>query len=202
MNIVPTFLLTSTSPKYFGCVFCPDVLFLPWAVSLLDYARFESKQKWTPSSRIWTSDLWISALFPTTVHRSTNWAIEGGMANVACAVLPIGQSRLLIVSTHLHCPPVHMWPWMPRLHSLVCLVLPTVVSGWARLRNLLLEYRIKLYQYWHNTNTGDVAQMVERSLSMWEVRGSMPRSSKTFFSDSFLRVNMPWHNLMLLFKKN
>ena len=30
-----------------------------------------------PSSRIWTSDLWISALFPTTVHRSTNWAIEG-----------------------------------------------------------------------------------------------------------------------------
>ena len=77
MNIVPTFLLTSTSPKYFGCVFCPDVLFLPWAVSLLDYARFESKQKWTPSSRIWTSDLWISALFPTTVHRSTNWAIEG-----------------------------------------------------------------------------------------------------------------------------
>ena len=77
MNIVPTFLLTSTSPKYFGCVFCPDVLFLPQAVSLLDYARFESKQKWTPSSRIWTSDLWISALFPTTVHRSTNWAIEG-----------------------------------------------------------------------------------------------------------------------------
>ena len=77
MNIVPTFLLTSTSPKYFGCVFCPDVLFLPRAVSLLDYARFESKQKWTPSSRIWTSDLWISALFPTTVHRSTNWAIEG-----------------------------------------------------------------------------------------------------------------------------
>ena len=77
MNIVPTFLLTSTSPKYFGCVFCPDVLFLPWAVCLLDYAGFESKQKWTPSSRIWTSDLWISALFPTTVHRSTNWAIEG-----------------------------------------------------------------------------------------------------------------------------
>ena len=28
---------------------------------------------------------------------------------------------------------------------------------------------------------GGVAQMVERSLSMWEVRGSMPRSSKDFF---------------------
>ena len=28
---------------------------------------------------------------------------------------------------------------------------------------------------------GDVAQMVERSLSMREVRGSMPRISKTFF---------------------
>ena len=28
---------------------------------------------------------------------------------------------------------------------------------------------------------GDVAQMVERSLSMWEVRGSIPRVSKTFF---------------------
>ena len=29
-------------------------------------------------------------------------------------------------------------------------------------------------------NIGGVAQMVERSLSMWEVRGSMPRSSKLF----------------------
>ena len=29
-----------------------------------------------PSSRIWTSDLWISDIY-TTVHRSTNWAIEG-----------------------------------------------------------------------------------------------------------------------------
>ena len=29
-----------------------------------------------PSNRIWTSDLWIS-IESTTVHRSTNWAIEG-----------------------------------------------------------------------------------------------------------------------------
>ena len=29
-------------------------------------------------------------------------------------------------------------------------------------------------------NIGDVAQMVERSLSMWEVRGSIPRVSKLF----------------------
>ena len=34
--------------------------------------------------------------------------------------------------------------------------------------------------YWLKWNkiSGDVAQMVERSLSMWEVRGSIPRISK------------------------
>ena len=39
------------------------------------------KTKISPSNRIWTSDLWISALFHTTVHRSTNWAIEGTYLN-------------------------------------------------------------------------------------------------------------------------
>ena len=34
--------------------------------------------KVNPSNRIWTSDLWISVLLiDSTVHRSTNWAIEG-----------------------------------------------------------------------------------------------------------------------------
>ena len=31
-------------------------------------------------------------------------------------------------------------------------------------------------------NSGELAQMVERSLCMWEVRGSMPRFSRIFFS--------------------
>ena len=39
---------------------------------------------------------------------------------------------------------------------------------------LCSEASSKLEEY------GDVAQMVERSLSMWEVRGSMPRISKSF----------------------
>ena len=147
MNTVPTFLLTSTSPKYFGCVFCPDVLFLPWAVSWLDYARFESKQKRTPSSRIWTSDLWISALFPTTVHRSTNWAIEGLTSNL------VHNTQVTLIGWQ--------WPSKPEL----C---------WYRLSTLLAFH-----------TEGDVAQMVERSLSMWEVGGSIPPVSK-FFSLNIL----------------
>ncbi len=42
----------------------------------LNYFKQNCKKK-NPSSRIWTSDLWISAWRSTTVHRSTNWAIEG-----------------------------------------------------------------------------------------------------------------------------
>ena len=39
---------------------------------------FFQQTKKSPSNRIWTSDLWISACcYTTTVHRSTNWAIEG-----------------------------------------------------------------------------------------------------------------------------
>ena len=36
---------------------------------------------------------------------------------------------------------------------------------------------------------GGVAQMVERSLSMWEVRGSIPRTSKKFFSHFFSKAS-------------
>lgn len=42
-------------------------------VSILDKEFL--KKKITPSSRIWTSDLWITVILTTTVHRSTNWAI-------------------------------------------------------------------------------------------------------------------------------
>ena len=35
-----------------------------------------------PSNRIWTSDLWIS-IESTTVHRSTNWAIEGSLCELS-----------------------------------------------------------------------------------------------------------------------
>jgi 5-methylcytosine-specific restriction endonuclease McrBC GTP-binding regulatory subunit McrB len=41
--------------------------------------KFSIKTKITPSNRIWTSDLWITVTLTTTVHRSTNWAIEGDM---------------------------------------------------------------------------------------------------------------------------
>ena len=37
------------------------------------------EEKESPSSRIRTSDLWMPVNWPTTVHRSTNWAIEGDL---------------------------------------------------------------------------------------------------------------------------
>ena len=51
---------------------------------------------------------------------------------------------------------------------------------------LCSEASSKLEEY------GDVPQMVERSLSMREVRGSMPRISKTFFEDSITLICICW----------
>ena len=54
-----------------------DVHVTVWFGCIYATIRFHPvSQKGFPSSRIWTSDLWITAL-SSTVHRSTNWAIDG-----------------------------------------------------------------------------------------------------------------------------
>ena len=104
----------------------------------------KGRKRLVPSSRIWTSDLWISARrVTTTVHRSTNWAIEG-----SCWV----RNRFVNLTT------VAVRPFdFPR-------------------------QKIQILAFGHQQQEGDVAQMVERSLSMREVRGSIPRISKQHFA--------------------
>ena len=80
-------------------------------------------------------------MWTTTVHRSTNWAIEGGEDRFVLL-----NAKFSLVSNYL----LLLFPC-----SLVCW-LACLTSG------------------------GDVAQMVERSLSMWEVGGSIPPVSKIF----------------------
>ena len=75
----------------------------------------------------------------TTVHRSTNWAIEG--------VIVV---RLQNKEGSSH------WMW----------------------DNCYLAVTVRLCNWNIQTVRGDVAQMVERSLSMWEVGGSIPPVSK------------------------
>ena len=82
----------------------------------------------------------------TTVHRSTNWAIEG--------VIVV---RLQNKEGSSH------WMW----------------------DNCYLAVTVRLCNWNIQTVRGDVAQMVERSLSMWEVGGSIPPVSKFFFSQNF-----------------
>ena len=84
----------------------------------------------------------------TTVHRSTNWAIEGWMS--------MFTKSWLLMNNRTH------WPWTSYLSTCVwCYIC------WSK--SICLQH-------------GDVAQMVERSLSMWEVGGSIPPVSKLFFS--------------------
>ena len=77
----------------------------------------------------------------TTVHRSTNWAIEG-----------------VIVVRLQNKEGSSYWLWDN------CYLAVTVT---------LCNWNIEIVR-------GDVAQMVERSLSMWEVGGSIPPVSKNF----------------------
>ena len=86
----------------------------------------------------------------TTVHRSTNWAIEGCMrvSHKSASIFIISNSVL-----ELH---TYQGLWLIHL-----LMLASKCQG------------------------GDVAQMVERSLSMWEVGGSIPPVSKLFFTKPF-----------------
>ena len=80
---------------------------------------------------------------PTTVHRSTNWAIEG----LVTADGQRGNRSYLSRCSR---------PWLFNINYLNASV---------------------------GCHTGDVAQMVERSLSMWEVGGSIPPvSNKTFLA--------------------
>ena len=46
----------------------------------------------------------------------------------------------------------------------------------------MIVFHYKIYQ------SGGVAQMVERSLSMREVRGSMPRASTGFFFQNWKQI--------------
>ena len=92
-------------------------------------------------------DVWY---ITTTVHRSTNWAIEGCMrvSHKSASIFIISNSVL-----ELH---TYQGLWLIHL-----LMLASKCQG------------------------GDVAQMVERSLSMWEVGGSIPPVSKLFFTKPF-----------------
>ena len=95
-------------------------------------------------------DVWY---ITTTVHRSTNWAIEGWMVAIYKA------ERILIISNNVL-----------ELHTYLSLLLKDLhmLESWCQ--------------------HGDVAQMVERSLSMWEVGGSIPPVSKIFFHETFQRM--------------
>ena len=82
----------------------------------------------------------------TTVHRSTNWAIEGDIV--------YGELWKVMILIGLH-----NCPWE---------LVYTHLSTW------------QCFTVSHIT--GGVAQMVERSLSMREVPGSIPGASITFYS--------------------
>ena len=64
-----------------GCVYIYISRSCSHQIARIIWTKKLRSTKNIPSSRIRTSDLWISLLFwnasTTTVHRSTNWAIEG-----------------------------------------------------------------------------------------------------------------------------
>ena len=104
-----------------------------------------------PSSRIWTSDLWISdVLVSSTVHRSTNWAIEGvSLTDLLYIQLDPDEIYILCRDLWRYAVPT---PSPCSYHKQGC-------------ANVFFFSTIHI--------TGGVAQMVERSLSMREEPGSM-----------------------------
>ena len=67
----------------------------PWRANrqqLISTDFLNRKDKNYPSSRIWTSDLWIS-INTSTVHRSTNWAIEGCLFIILFIIYWVWRSR-------------------------------------------------------------------------------------------------------------
>ena len=101
-----------------------------------------NKNSFEPDLNQRPMDVWY---ITTTVHRSTNWAIEGWMVAMYKA------ESILIISNNVL-----------ELHTYLSLLLKD----------------LHMLEYW--CQHGDVAQMVERSLSMWEVGGSIPPVSKSF----------------------
>ena len=119
-------------------------------MSSLQLAGKESREKksFEPDLNQRPMDIWQCT---TTVHRSTNWAIEGEM--VRCDQ----NSGLNMIGWQC--------PWQLNVSCYL------TSMCWYTLSHL-----------WTQLTEGDVAQMVERSLSMWEVGGSIPPVSKKFFS--------------------
>ena len=111
----------------------------------------QNKNSFEPDLNQRPMDIWQCT---TTVHRSTNWAIEGLTSNL------VHNTQVTLIGWQ--------WPSKPEL----C---------WYRLSTLLAFH-----------TEGDVAQMVERSLSMWEVGGSIPPVSKIFFSISSVLERENW----------
>ena len=107
--------------------------------------QIEWMLKNNPSSRIWTSDLWMSDV---ALLQSTNWAIEGTteIQVLVRDIILIETYQYLSLKTCLLC-------YLPGSHL-------TILGIFS--------------------SKGGVAQMVERSLSMREVPGSIPGASKHF----------------------
>ena len=64
---------------------------------------------------------------------------------------------------------------------MLCYCMPVLSTNWLSVGDLETWWYI-LASFMELFTIGDVAQMVERSLSMWEVGGSIPPVSKTFTS--------------------
>ena len=112
--------------------------------SIISFFYKHGKNSFEPDLNQRPMDIWHRT---TTVHRSTNWAIEGWIQGLRC------NDGITLIGW--------WWPWN---------IIP------PRTGLIHTEFITTILQL------GDVAQMVERSLSMWEVRGSIPRVSKTFFT--------------------
>ena len=117
------------------------------------------KKSFEPDLNQRPMDIWQCT---TTVHRSTNWAIEGN--NEHC--------QLLKVIIHI------------RTYQYVLENLFTLLSTWSSFNNIRIS-----------THGGGVAQMVERSLSMREVPGSIPGASRTFLIFMYSRISRTKQNL-------
>ena len=111
-------------------------------------------EKKNPSSRIWTSDLWMS---DNVLLQST--------------ALPTELSKEIWNKMNL-------WSSSFWLSVFVLENLFTLLPTWKSF------YNIGLHRH-----GGGVAQMVERSLSMREVPGSIPGASKSFLISGFSRLS-------------
>ena len=123
------------------------------------------KKKYNPSSRIWTSDLWISAIanYSPPLYQ---------LSYRRCYNIPWKGLGLVIVIQGRHASDIYrdsctnflVWPVLYNIYLNASKVSPPFISG-------------------------GVAQMVERSLSMREVPGSIPGASIPFWKNVYLVLN-------------